>query len=162
MVDVLLWEWEWACCGEPFAVGDRVEFGVVAADDAVRELCAPAATPEFSETHHEREPDLRIAGVVRSVSALTVAHRMARVPRPTPPTPTTLLTSPDGAWAIEARPTPYVLTSQRCQGTARLEPLRGVGREVEDDDAPVAREPDPADGEVRRHLEGYLVALDED
>lgn len=159
-MDVLLWEWEWACCGEPFAVGDRVEFGVVAADDAVRELCAPAARPEFVETHHEREPQLCIAGVVRSVSALTVAHRMTRVPRPVPAGDARRFTAPGADWAIEVRPSPSVLTSERLPATARLEPLQRVGRSVEDDEASV--ESEPADGEVRPQLEGYLVTIDEE
>ena len=28
MVRVWLSEWEWACCGEAFAVGDDVDFGI--------------------------------------------------------------------------------------------------------------------------------------
>ncbi|MDY0830581.1 DUF6578 domain-containing protein [Microbacterium sp. BG28] len=163
MVDVLLWAWEWECCGEPFAVGDRVEFGVVAADEAVRELCAPAAEPEFVETHHEREPELHISGVVRSVAGLTVAHRMMRVSRQPPAPEITRFSSPGAEWAIEARPTPYVLTSERSPGTAQLEPLPGVTRTVEDDgDAFAVPEPDWADGEIRRRLEGYLVTIDEE
>jgi hypothetical protein len=173
MVEVLLWEWEWECCGEPFAVGDRVEFGVVAADDAVRELCAPAAEPEFVETHHEREPELDISGVVRSVSSLTVAHRMLRVPRRPAAPEITRFSSPGAEWAIEVRPAPYVLTSQELTGTARSEPLGGVSRAVEeaaveedavgDDDAePAARVPDPAAGELRRQRIGYLVTIDEE
>lgn len=163
MVDVLLWEWEWACCGAPFVVGDRVEFGVVDADEAVRELCAPLAGPEFVETHHEREPDLQISGVVRSVSALTVAHRVVRVPRSAPAEGTTRFSSEGSEWAIEVRPAPYVLTSERLPATALLSPLSGVRRAVEDDDAqPLAREADPADGDIRRHVEGYLVTIDED
>ncbi|MDQ1204021.1 DUF6578 domain-containing protein [Microbacterium sp. SORGH_AS_0862] len=163
MVDVLLWEWEWACCGEPFAVGDRVEFGVVDAEKGVRELCAPAADPVFVETHHEREPELRISGVVRSVAALTVAHRMMRLPRRQPAPGITRFSSPGAEWAIEVRPTPYVLTSEQLIGTAQSEPLEGVSRAVEDDDAePAPREADPADGDIRRHLVGYLVTIDED
>ncbi|GAB3145648.1 hypothetical protein GCM10027058_02280 [Microbacterium neimengense] len=163
MVDVLLWEWEWACCGEPFAVGDRVEFGVVAADDAIRALCAPAADPELVETHHEREPELHISGIVRSVSGLTVAHRMMRVPRQPPAPEITRFSSPGAEWAIEVRPTPYVLTSEQLIGTAQSEPVEGVSRAVEDDDAePAPRGEDPADGDIRRHLVGYLVTIDED
>ncbi|MDR6198864.1 hypothetical protein QE374_000773 [Microbacterium sp. SORGH_AS428] len=163
MVDVLLWEWEWACCGEPFAVGDRVGFGVVEADEGVRELCAPAAAPEFVETHHEREPELQISGVVRAVSALTVAHRTTRVPRRGRASETARFSAPGAEWAIEVRPTPYVLTSERCPGTARLDPLPGVGRTIDEDgDESAAPGPDPADGEIRRHLDGYLVTIDED
>ncbi|QCQ15599.1 DUF6578 domain-containing protein [Microbacterium sp. RG1] len=165
MVDVLLWEWEWACCGEPFAVGDRVEFGVVDVAEGVRELCAPAADPEFVETHHEREPELHIGGVVRSVAALTVAHRMRRVPRQPPAPQITRLSAPGAEWAIEVRPTPYVLTSEQLVGTARAEPLGGVSRAVEDegdDTERAAREEDPDDGDIRRSLVGYLVTIDEE
>lgn len=163
MVDVLLWEWEWACCGKPFAVGDRVEFGVVDADDGVRELCAPATVPAFVETHHEREPEFHLSGVVRSVAALSVAHRVSRVPRAAAAPGNARFSSPGADWAIEVRPSPYVLTFERLPATALLSPLSGVRRAVEDDDdeQPLPREADPADGEIRRHVEGYLVTIDE-
>jgi hypothetical protein len=116
----------------------------------------------MGETHHEREPEFRLSGVVRSVTALSVAHRVVRVPRAVAAQSSTRFSSPGATWAIEVRPNPDVLTFERLPATALLNPLPGVGRPVEDDDEPLAREPDPVDGEIRRHVEGYLVTIDED
>ena len=85
------------------------------------------------------------------------------MPRSAPAEGTTRFSSEGSGWAIEVRPAPYVLTSERLPATAQLKPLTRVGRTVEDDDTqPLAREADPADGDIRRHVEGYLVTIDED
>jgi hypothetical protein len=62
-VRVWITDWEWQCCGDPFAVGGQVEWGLVPADDQFREQYgAPlgaevAASMTHYETHHQHADD---------------------------------------------------------------------------------------------------------
>ncbi|MFE5409603.1 DUF6578 domain-containing protein [Microbacterium sp. NPDC056569] len=55
MTRVWLTDWEWACCGNPFAVGDEVDFGVQSRmpGSSLTELLGPtlAATVGAVESH---------------------------------------------------------------------------------------------------------------
>ncbi|WP_395245000.1 DUF6578 domain-containing protein [Agromyces sp. MMS24-K17] len=77
MALVWLTEWEWACCGEPFGVGDRVEWravGVRPSDAWLGEVLGTELAGEVSwaETHHETsaEEEVPLAGVVRGIRAV--------------------------------------------------------------------------------------------
>lgn len=80
---VHLTEWEWACCGDPFAVGDDVTFVVTRPGGWVRETYGDlGGTVDVEESHHEMGPDdapaETVRGRVRSISALYVAHTVTR------------------------------------------------------------------------------------
>ncbi len=73
----LVWmdDWQFECCGEPFAVGDRVEWLLLPIQD--REWFADALGPELAEEldlheeHHGGEPEghPRTTGTVTSIRA---------------------------------------------------------------------------------------------
>ena len=71
--------WQMECCGDPFAVGDRVEWTAEETDD---EWFAAALGPEMagrithSEEHHDdgREGLLHISGVVVSIAQAWCAY----------------------------------------------------------------------------------------
>lgn len=84
----LLCEWEWACCGEPFGVGDRVTLSV---SEDLSELTEEfrndplAADVDVHESHHGPElPRLTATGTVAAIAMLVdqyrrpAAGRMAR------------------------------------------------------------------------------------
>src|SRR3954453_6045775 len=62
-VRVWLEEWEWQCCGEPFAVGSEVEWGLLPMSGESRSyLKDPLGTDVVAEithreAHHEGEDD---------------------------------------------------------------------------------------------------------
>ncbi len=74
-IEVAIEEWQQACCGEPFAVGDRVTWTVSAADPAER---ATGALPRYNEDHHgqipEEVPSAEITGHVVAISGVTYAR----------------------------------------------------------------------------------------
>lgn len=78
-VVAFLSEWEWACCGDPFAVGDQVTLLV---SDDLSELTeefrndALTAAVEVHESHHGPElPRLTATGTVVEVSMLVGQYR---------------------------------------------------------------------------------------
>ncbi|WP_243591186.1 DUF6578 domain-containing protein [Rathayibacter caricis] len=68
LVDVELEGWAMTCCGEPFAVGDRVTWTLIALEPR-----SPGVRPRFLEEHHEpTRPARPVAGVVRGLVGRTV------------------------------------------------------------------------------------------
>lgn len=71
LVQVVMSEWEQACCGEPFAVGDEVTWQLLAADPA---LIPDGEMPRFLEEHHGQTPDdvphLAVTGHVVAIEAV--------------------------------------------------------------------------------------------
>ena len=76
-VQVWLEDWEWQCCGEPFAVGAEVEWGLVPVSSESRSyLLDPLGAEVVAgithyQTHHEGEDDERqlTRGRVESIVA---------------------------------------------------------------------------------------------
>ena len=83
---VYLSEWEWACCGEPFAVDEVAELKVSPVSHALAaHLGDLGSTVEAVESHHESEdvPTRTVRGFVRAIDAVYVEHTVTR--RPTEP-----------------------------------------------------------------------------
>jgi hypothetical protein len=59
MTRLWLTKWEWACCGDAFAIGDEVDFGIETRTPhaAVSDVLGPelVATVDAMESHHEEE-----------------------------------------------------------------------------------------------------------
>jgi len=144
MTRVWLGEWEWACCGDPFAVGDDVDFGIETRDPSsiLAETLGPAlvVTVDAIESHHESEFSDRVRGRVTAVHAVThevVERRTLR--RPGHGAPQTASMPADGEeWRTTRRdlgngvfvgssPSRYVIEVVPVPGSAALEPARGVG-----------------------------------
>ena len=77
-MQVWLEDWEWQCCGEPFAVGAEVEWGLVPVSSESRSyLIDPLGAKVVAgithcETHHEGEDDeqpIPTRGRVKSIVA---------------------------------------------------------------------------------------------
>jgi hypothetical protein len=77
-VRVWLEDWEWKCCGEPFALGAKVEWGLLPVSDDSRAYLGEPLGAEVvggithCETHHEGdddEPPVPTRGRVESITA---------------------------------------------------------------------------------------------
>jgi hypothetical protein len=178
---VWLTDWEWGCCGDPFAVGDEVDFGIETrtpgsefADAVGHEL---AATIDALESHHEEEFPDRVRGRVTSVFAVThevVERRHLR--RPGRGAPADAIMPADGEeWpmvgrdlgngvSFGSRPSRYVIEAVPVAGSATLTPVRGI-RLADDRDENTTPDVDTFDDppvERRaRSLMGWLVEVDE-
>lgn len=78
---VWLETWEWACCGDPFGVGDEVDLLVdtrtPTATFVENSGVALAATIDAIESHHPETPDVpenRVRGRVRAIHAVVQEH----------------------------------------------------------------------------------------
>ncbi|MEV4689469.1 DUF6578 domain-containing protein [Microbacterium sp. LWH3-1.2] len=182
MTHVWLTEWEWACCGDAFVVGDEVDFGIATRtpDPSLGDLLGPAliATVDAVESHHEQEVADRVRGRVTAVSM--VAHEVEErrsLRRPGHGAPADAVMPPDGEeWPLVgrdlgggvfagSRPSRYVVEIVPVPGTAKLEPTRGVRLPPEEPDTPL--QPDGASmsrplGEgTTRSFAGWLVDIEE-
>lgn len=66
--------WEWACCGDPFEVGDQVDFGIESRDASeLLDRLGPklAATVDALESHHEEDFPVRVRGKVVAIHAVS-------------------------------------------------------------------------------------------
>ncbi|MGW5641967.1 DUF6578 domain-containing protein [Saccharopolyspora sp. NPDC003752] len=95
-MNALVWvsEWEIQCCGEPFAVGERVDWTL--RDDPDREWLAAALGPELAqsvshvESHHNEVPEevspvrARVLGIRRAYCRYAAAHGGDSHPYPVP------------------------------------------------------------------------------
>ena len=182
MTRVWLTEWEWACCGDPFAVGDEVDFGVetrttypAVADMLGMEL---VATVDAMESHHEEEFTDRVRGRVVAVHAVTqdvVERRSLRRPGHGAP-PASIKPSDgdegarvgrsfDGGAFLATSPSRYMIEVESVPNTAMLTPAQGVRLRVEEDDESlpdVGEFTGPPPEQRRRSLEGWLVDVQED
>jgi len=182
MTRVWLTEWEWACCGDAFAVGDEVDFDIATRtpDPSLGDLLGPAliATVDAVESHHDQEFADRVRGRVSVVNMVVHEVQERRsLRRPGHGAPPDAVMPPDGEeWRMVRRdlgggvfagsqPSRYVVEIVPVPGTARLEPARGVRLPPEEPDSP----PQPVDagmsrplGEgTTRSLAGWLVDIEE-
>lgn len=147
MTRVWLTPWEWACCGDPFTVGDHVDFGIRSRDSGllVDTLGSDlASSVDAAESHHEHEYADRVRGMVAAVQEVTheVVERKIRV------------SSRPGRWhdAVTTEPVP---------GTTRLLPVPGVGLPTEPERAPRDDHEAPPATARRRSRIGWLVDVEE-
>jgi len=182
MTRVWLTEWEWACCGDGFAVGDEVDFGIATRtpDPSLGELLGSAliATVDAFESHHEDEFADRVRGRVAAVNVVTheVEERcfLRRPGHGAPPDAVMPIDGEDwpmvrrdlgGGVFAGSRPSRYVIEVVPLPGTATLEPARGVRLPSAEPDA----SPQPAgtsivpppSGREPRSLAGWLVDIEE-
>lgn len=180
MTRVWLTEWEWACCGEAFAVGDDVDFGIETRTPhpALAEALGLAliATVDAIESHHEEEFDDRVRGRVVAVHGVTqevIERRSLRRPGHGAPLATVMppggeewpVTGPDLGYGVfmASRPSRYVIEIVPVADTAVLEPARGVRLPAEQDETPPAIEEltsDPPLEGPARSLAGWLVDIE--
>jgi hypothetical protein len=187
MARVWLTNWEWSCCGEPFGVGDRVDFGVErrGPDDWLIATLGVeiARTVDAIESHHEEELPDRIRGLVRAIQSVThdvIERRELRRPGHGAPSDT-LAPSQGEQWAEVrgqtvpvswgARPSRYILVSEPVPGTVRMHPRNAVPTSAEDRETGGENEPfeddgatPTATGPTGRRLTsspGWLVDVDE-
>ena len=182
MTRVWLSGWEWSCCGDSFAVGDDVDFGIetrTPTPELVDALGAGiAATIGALESHHESEFTDRVRGravAIHAVSQEVVERRSLR--RPGHGAPLTATMPPDGEeWPmrrqdlgngvfIGSRPSRYVIEHVPVPGSALVAPARGV-RVPESGEDQVSRTAadtcsDPAVDRRMRSLAGWLVDVEE-
>lgn len=182
MTRVWLSTWEWECCGDPFAVGDRIDFGIASRepDEWFTQTLGVdvARTIDAVESHHEDEFADRVSGVVTAVYAASqeyVERRELRRPGHGAP-PDAVAPAAGEDWPVVStvgnrfmavsRPGRYVTVSEPVPDSVELRPLPGIRRAEEDeadegDDAPPADTEPPADVRTRRFA-GWLVDVDED
>lgn len=179
MTRVWLSGWEWECCGDPFTVGDLVDFGIQSRtvdafliDTLGVEL---AATVDAAESHHEEEYTDRVRGRVAAVHAVTQdSIQRWSLRRPGHGAPPDAVMPPDGKqWPLNglslgngvfvgSRPTRYISESVPVPNSAALVPVRGVRLPRErEDDTPVDRSGDPPPERLIRTQPGWLVDVDE-
>lgn len=182
MTRVWLTAWEWACCGDAFAVGDEVDFGITTRepDPSLAELLGPTlvATVDAVESHHEEEFADRVRGCVTAVHA--VAHEVVErrsLRRPGHGAPLDAVMPPDGEeWPMVrrdlgggvfagSRPSRYVIEIVPVPGTAMLEPARGVRVPSAEMGAPPlpagTNNSDPHSERAARSLAGWLVDVED-
>jgi hypothetical protein len=181
MTRVWLADWEWACCGDPFAVGDDFDFGIETRDPLIlTETLGPAlvVTVDAIESHHESEFTDRVRGRVMAVHAVTheVVERRA-LRRPGHGAPLTAAMPADGQeWPttrrelgngvfVGSRPSRYVIDVVPVAGSVALEPARGVRLPTSAQDrhppsvADLATDPPPE--RSSRSRIGWLVDVEE-
>jgi hypothetical protein len=182
MTRVWLTGWEWACCGEAFAVGDDVDFGIETRTPhpALGEALGPVlvATVDAIESHHEGEFDDRVRGRVVAVHAVTqevIERRSLR--QPGHGAPPTAVMPPAGEERLvtgrelgngvfmESRPSRYVIEIVPVAATAELLPARGVRLSAaeQNESLPTIAEftSDPPPERRARSFSGWLIDIDE-
>lgn len=177
MTRVWLTEWEWACCGEPFAVGDEVDFGIErrGAGPALAEALGSelAATVDGMESHHVEEFPDRVRGRVIAVHTVTgdvVETRVLRRPgRGAPPDATMPADGEEwpaqgrdlgnGVW-VDTRPTRFVVEASPVADSARLHEAAGVRLPSEEAEPVLDLDDPPLERRVARRS-GWLVDVEE-
>ncbi|PQZ53856.1 MULTISPECIES: DUF6578 domain-containing protein [unclassified Microbacterium] len=170
MTRVWLTSWEWACCGEPFEIGDEVDFGIRSRDPEVLvdELGAElTGTVDALESHHEEEYADRVRGrvvAVHEASREVVERRFEHFVDPfARARPSGRMRLPDGVSA-GARFSRQGSSIERVPGTTRLSSVGGIPVAAVEHHGPSAR---PADAEEspaeerRRQRVGWLVDIEE-
>ncbi|WP_150956371.1 DUF6578 domain-containing protein [Microbacterium testaceum] len=173
---------EWACCGDPFSVGDDVDFVIdrwTPSAGFVRSLGAElsATVDAFEARHPEGPTDDRVRGRVTNVRIVVQesidrfdlrrpghgAPADAEMPAEGEPWPFSGRDLGNG-FLIGTRPSRWVLVSEPVPGAVELVPSDTVpgerpesGEVVSDDDLDG---PEPAE-QRRRVRRGWLVDVDE-
>lgn len=180
MTRVWLTDWEWACCGDPFAVGDDIDFGIGTRTPtrALTELLGRelAATVDAIESHHEEEFPDHVRGRMTAVHAVTlevIEHRSLRRPGHGAP-PDAVMPTDGEEWPMTgrelgngvfmgSRPSRYVIQAVPVPDSAVLEPARGVRLPGAESDEPrtLVLQPDPPPERRRRSYAGWLVDVEE-
>lgn len=182
MTRVWLSEWEWACCGDAFEVGDEINFGIETRtpDPSVVDALGPTlvATVNAIESHHEEARTDRVRG--RVVAVYEVTHQVLErrsLRRPGHGAPLQASSPPeDGTWPlisreighgtfIGSRPTRFVTEITLIPDTAELLPTRGVRLSVPNQSSPVPDrtkliEDAPSERRVRTRA-GWLIDVEE-
>jgi len=165
MTRVWLTPWEWACCGDPFEIGDRVDFGIRSRDPEVLvdELGAElTGTVDALESHHEDEYADRVRGRVVAVHEIThevVERRFEYFVDPfARARPSDDRRRPDGVPA-GARVPRQGVRIERVPDSTRRASVRGVPLPVVEDHGPSV----PSDDVEERHRRrtGWLVDVEE-
>jgi hypothetical protein len=174
MTRVWLANWEWSCCGEPFTVGDRVDFGIAhrGADEWLVATLgdAIAGTVDAVESHHEQEFVDRVRGRVAAIHAVTqqfIERQELRRPGHGAP-PDAVAPAPGEEWpeirhelgagvSAGTRPSRYITVSTPVPGSARLHARGAVPRDAAAIDAHATEDPDSGDVSSP----GWLVDVDE-
>jgi hypothetical protein len=179
---IWLTEWEWACCGDAFAVGDDVDFGIRTRTPhlAFSGMLGPelVATVDAIESHHEDEFADRVRGRVVAVNAVTgdvIERRSLRRPGHGAP-PDAVIPAEGEAWPMVGRevgdgvlvgtsPSHYMIEVVSVPDTVILTPVRGV-RLATNESEPVASAAelatDPPPERRRPSLAGWIVDVLED
>ncbi len=153
MTRVWLSRWEWACCGDPFDVGDEVDFGIATRD--LSDLTASlgpelVVTIDAWESHHEEEFADRAKGRVAAAYEVTheVVERKIRLPR-------------DGSHG--RRLARKAVMAEPVSGTTRLDPVGRVPSADTDSGRTGALPADaPSQEEQRRRVRsGWLVDIEQ-
>lgn len=147
MTRVWLTPWEWACCGEPFTVGDEVDFSIRSRESAL--LVDTLGTERASsvgalESHHEHEYADRVRGRVAAVQEVTheVVERKIQV---------------------SSRPgrVHESVTFEPVPDTTRLQTVPGVRLPIDPERARRGEFEEPLADRPRRSRLGWLVDVDE-
>ncbi|TLF30614.1 hypothetical protein FE256_10055 [Microbacterium sp. 5K110] len=147
--------WEWACCGDPFGVGDEVDLLVRTRtpSPAFIQSVGPelAATIDAIESHHQETPSTpedRVQGRVRGIHAVVQEHIETRhLRRPGFGAPPDAEMPAEGEeWPftgrdlgngvmIGSRPSTWMIESVPVPGAVTLAPRDRVPREASDAEA---------------------------
>ncbi|SEN21244.1 MULTISPECIES: DUF6578 domain-containing protein [Cryobacterium] len=181
MTRVWLTKWEWACCGDAFAIGDEVDFGIETRtpNAALADMLGPEliATVAAMESHHEEEFTDRVCGRVIAVHAVTqdvIERRSLRRPGHGAPSES-IMTADGDKWPMADRnfangaflgtsPSRYMIAIEPVADTARLAAAQGVRLRIDEDAEPLPTVGEfavPPPEQRRRSLEGWLVDVQE-
>ncbi len=160
--------WEWACCGDPFAIGDDVNFGIRSRTPhpSMADMLGPEllSTIDAIESHHESEFPDRVQGRVIAVHAVTYEITQRRtLRRPGHGAPPDAVMPADGEeWPMNrlelgngffagSQPSRYVVETVPVPHSAALQSVGGVGLPAQ---PPPVLHPGHA-------LGGWLIDVDE-
>ncbi|MEX8031534.1 DUF6578 domain-containing protein [Microbacterium sp. 20-116] len=182
MTRVWLDSMEWECCGDPFAVGDDVDFvieGRTLSVEFIRNLGAElAATVDAFEARHPEDPiDDRVRGRVTGVQIVlqeTVDRFSLRRPGHGATADAEMPAEEElrplsgreleGGFFIGTRPSRWIRASEPVPEAIELVPTDTVPGERPESSDPVAEDdldvPEPAE-QHRRVRRGWLVDVDE-
>ncbi|TFD21129.1 DUF6578 domain-containing protein [Cryobacterium sp. TMS1-13-1] len=178
MTRVWLTEWEWACCGDAFAIGDEVDFGIETRTPraALADVLGPElfATVDTMESHHEEEFTDRVRGRVVAIHAVTqdvIERRSLR--RPGHGAPPESIMTPEGDERarvgrefgnesfLATSHSRYMIEIEPVSNTAMLTSVQGVRLRIDEEAEPLPDFPVPPPEKRRRSLEGWLVDVGE-
>ncbi len=181
MTRVWLTKWEWACCGDAFAIGDEVDFGIETRTPyaALADVLGPEliATVDMMESHQEGEFADRVRGRVVAVHAVTrdvIERRSLRRPGHGAPLESSMTTDGierrmvsrnvgDGAF-LGTMPFQYMIEIEPVANTAMLTSAQGVRLRTDEETKPLPNGREaavPPPEQRRRSLEGWLVDVQE-
>ncbi|MBZ4488603.1 hypothetical protein LQ938_05170 [Microbacterium sp. cx-55] len=173
MTRLWLTNWEWSCCGDAFAVGDEVDFGIFhrGPDEWLRHTLGVeiAGSVDAVESHHEELFPDRVRGRVTAIHAVTQEYvERQELRRPGHGAPPDSDAPLDGEeWTAQSfdlgagvfagmRPSRFITVSEPVPGKARLRARPAVP-------SPGSADWDPDDGgdPGRVSSPGWLVDVDE-